>query len=116
MYNIQLEDELFREDWLQCYATHILDAKYKFTDVKDVIDQLTHLNTQKKADLLQVLMENAKMFDGTLGVYPHKKVHLELDPNAKPVHARLYPVPRIHLSTFKNKLDHLVALGMLIPP
>ena len=44
-YNIQLEDELFGEDSLQCYATHILDAKYEFTDVKDVIDQLTHLNT-----------------------------------------------------------------------
>jgi hypothetical protein len=42
-------------------------------------------------------------------------VHLELDPNAKPVHARPYPVPHIHLSTFKNKLDHLFALGMLIP-
>ena len=89
MYNIQLKDELFSKDWLQCYATHILDARYKFTDVKDVIDQLTHLNTQQKADLLQVLMENDQMFDGTLGIYPHTKVHLELDPNAKPVHARL---------------------------
>ena len=73
--NIQLEDELFGEDWLQCYATHILDARYEFTDVKDVIDQLTYLNTQQKAYLLQNLMENAQMFDGTLGVYPHKKVH-----------------------------------------
>eukprot|EP00804_Cyclotella_cryptica_P022337 CCRYP_015614-RA/>CCRYP_015614-RA protein AED:0.58 eAED:0.70 QI:34/0/0/0.66/0/0/3/0/128 len=67
---------------------------------------LTHFNTQQKADLLSVLMENSKMFDGTLGVYPHKKGHLELDPK---------PVPCIHLSTFNKKLDHLVALGMLIP-
>ena len=73
MYNIQLEDDLFGEDWLQCYATHILDARYKFTNVKDVIDQLIHFNTQQKAELLQVLTENAQMFDGTLGVYPHKK-------------------------------------------
>ena len=115
MYNIQLKDELFGKDWLQCYATHILDARYEFTDVKDVIDQLTHLNTQQKADLLQVSMENAQMFNGTLGIYPHKKVHLELDPNAKPVHARPYPVPCIHLSTFKKELDHLVALSVLIP-
>ena len=49
MYNIKLEGELFGEGWLHCYATHILDAKY---NVKDVIDQLTHLNTQQKADLL----------------------------------------------------------------
>ena len=36
-----------------------------------------------KANLLQVLLENAQMFDGTLGMYPHKKVHLELDHNTK---------------------------------
>ncbi len=73
MYNIQLEDELFGKDWLQFYATHILDARYEFTNVKDFIDQLMHLNSQQKADLLQVLMENATMFDGTLGIYQHKK-------------------------------------------
>ncbi len=82
---------------------------------KDVIDQLMHLNTQQKADLLQVLMENAQMFDGTLSIYPHTKVHLELDPNAKLVHTTPNRVPCIHLSTFKKELDHLVALGVLIP-
>jgi hypothetical protein len=39
MYQIQLEDELLGVDWLQCFATHILDTKYKFTATKDVIDQ-----------------------------------------------------------------------------
>jgi hypothetical protein len=53
------------------------------------------------------------MFDGTLGVYPHKKVHIDIDPNAKPVHSRPYPVAQIHLKTFKNELDHLVRLGVL---
>eukprot|EP00804_Cyclotella_cryptica_P015823 CCRYP_006328-RE/>CCRYP_006328-RE protein AED:0.09 eAED:0.09 QI:0/-1/0/1/-1/1/1/0/883 len=55
------------------------------------------------------------MFDGTLGIYPHKKVHIDVDPDAKPVHARQYPVPRVHLSTFKKELDHLVKLGVLVP-
>ena len=31
------------------------------------------------------------------------------------MHARPYPVPRIHLSTFKKELDHLVELGVLLP-
>jgi hypothetical protein len=53
------------------------------------------------------------MFDGTVGVYPHKKVHIDIDPNAKPVHSRPYPVPQIHLKNFKKELDHLVRLGVL---
>eukprot|EP00804_Cyclotella_cryptica_P012509 CCRYP_017702-RA/>CCRYP_017702-RA protein AED:0.50 eAED:0.50 QI:0/-1/0/1/-1/1/1/0/231 len=115
MVFIQAEDELFGEDWLSCYATDILDAKYEWTDVADVVDKLTHLNAHQKKDLLQVLQDNKKMFEGTLGLYPHRKVHIELLPDAKPMHARPYPVPRIHLSTFKRELDHLVSLGVLIP-
>eukprot|EP00804_Cyclotella_cryptica_P012765 CCRYP_010539-RA/>CCRYP_010539-RA protein AED:0.43 eAED:0.41 QI:0/-1/0/1/-1/1/1/0/179 len=112
---IPAEDELFREDWLSCYATDILDAKYEWTDVAEVVDKQTHLNAHQKKDLLQVLQDNSKMFDGTLGLYPHCKVHIELVPDAKPVHARPYPVPRVHMSTFKQELDHLVELGVLIP-
>jgi hypothetical protein len=33
-----------------------------------------------------MLWENNKIFNGTLGVYPHKKIHIDIDPNAKPVH------------------------------
>jgi hypothetical protein len=53
------------------------------------------------------------MFDGTLGVYPHKNVHIDIDPNAKPVHSRPYLVPQIHLKTFKMEVDHLVRKGVL---
>ncbi len=54
---------------------------------------LTYLNAHQKAGVLQVLQENNKMIDGTLGVYLHKQVHIDIDPNAKPVHSRPYPVP-----------------------
>ncbi len=60
-----------------------------------------------------MLQENDKTFNGTLGVYPHKKVHIDIDPNAKPVHSRPYPVPQIHLKTFKKDLNHLVKIGVL---
>jgi hypothetical protein len=53
------------------------------------------------------------MFNGTLGVYPHKKVHIDIDPNVKPVYSRPYPVPQIHLKTFEMELDHLVRIGVL---
>ncbi len=74
---------------------------------------LTHLNAHQKADLLRVLQENNKMFDETLEVYPHKKLHIDIDPNAKPVHSRPYPVPQIHLKTFRKELNHLVRIGVL---
>ena len=93
MFHNQVEDEIFGEDWLECFATEILDAKYEKTDVAKVVKGLTHLNAHQKADLLRVLQENNTMFDSTLGVYPHKKVNIDIDPNAKPVHSRPYPVP-----------------------
>ena len=92
-FHIQVEDKIFGEDWFECSATEILNAKYERTDVAEVMKGLTHLNAHQKADLLRVLQENNRMFDGTLGVYPHKKVHIGIDPNAKPVHSRPYPVP-----------------------
>jgi hypothetical protein len=61
--------------------------------------EFTHLNAHQKVDLLRVLQENKKMFDETLEVYPHIKVHIDIDPNAKPVHSTPHPVPQIYLKT-----------------
>ena len=58
MFCIQNDEELFGEDWLHNYATTILDAKYEYVDVRDVIDKLTHLNSHQKADLFNVLKDN----------------------------------------------------------
>ncbi len=73
MFHIQVKDKLFGENWLKCFTTKILDDNCEKTDVADVVKGLTHLNAHQKADLLRVLQESNKMFDGTLGVYPHKK-------------------------------------------
>jgi hypothetical protein len=77
------------------------------------VNPLEYLSTQQKADLKQVLSEFIKLFDGTLGVYPHKKFHIELEPGAKPRHARSHSVPVIHLETFKKELIHLCEIGVL---
>ncbi len=61
------------------------------------------LSTQQKAALKQVLSEFTKLFDGTLGVYPHREFHIELEPGAKPRHPRPYPVPVNLLKTFKKR-------------
>jgi hypothetical protein len=51
MFHIQVKDELFGDDWLECFATEILDAKYERTDVVEVMKGLTHLNAHQKSDL-----------------------------------------------------------------
>jgi hypothetical protein len=52
MFHIRVKDKIFGEDWLECFATEILDAKYDKTDVAEVVNGLTHLNAHQKADLL----------------------------------------------------------------
>jgi hypothetical protein len=87
-------------DWYDptCYASEILHAKYEKVLVDDVIDHLDHLNAQEKNDLKQVL---------NLGVYPHRKFHIDLMPGAVPKYFRPYAIAVIHLVSFKKELIHL---------
>ena len=109
-----IEDEFMGEETLDVFVNEILDAKYDKVDIKDVITQQTHLTKTQRESLYKVLSKHSKLFDGTLGVYPHKKFHIELKPGAEPVHHRGYPVPYVHRDVFKRELDHLVKLGVLV--
>ena len=60
-----------------------------------------------------MLQDFPKFFDGTLGIYPNRKFHIDVMPGAKPIHARPYAIARIHLEAFKKELDHLVSIGIL---
>jgi hypothetical protein len=89
-------------------ASEILNAKYGEVSTDDVVDQLTHLNEKQKQDLKVLLKNFTKLFNGTLGVYPHKKFHIDLVPGARPKHSQPYAILFIHLAAFKKELDRLV--------
>ena len=113
----QCLEELYGMDWCNptCYAIEILDAKYDAVSIEDVVKECTHLSKEQQADLHKVLSKFQKLFSGKLGVFPHWKFHIELEPGARPRHVRPYAIPRIHLAAFKKELEHLVQLGVLSP-
>ncbi|GKY96404.1 hypothetical protein MPSEU_000599900 [Mayamaea pseudoterrestris] len=96
-------------------SEEILSAKYNKVSTDEVADQSTHLNEEQRTDLKRLLRRFPALFSGKLGKYPHELVHIDIDPQAKPVHKRHYPVPRVHEQTFKEELDRLVELGVLEP-
>jgi hypothetical protein len=51
------------------------------------------LTSTQRDDLAALLSNYSKLFNGELGLYPHRKLHLDLVENAQPVHRRPYPVP-----------------------
>ena len=75
---------------------------------------MDHLYQTQKDDILKVLQKHSSKFYGTPGVYPHKSFHIDVDPDENPVYSQPYPVPHIHLSNFKNELENLVRLGVLV--
>ena len=114
MYHIQVEDKIIGEDCLEFFTTDILDAKYEWNCVRDVVQQMDHLSQTHKDYILKVLQKKSSMNYGTLGFYPHNNFHVDVDLDTNPVCLQPYPLPRIHLSTFKKELDHLVELGFLV--
>jgi hypothetical protein len=81
-------EQLFGMDWYHptCYASEILDAKYGEVSMDDVVNQSTHLNDKQKQDLKVLLKDLTRIFDGTLGVHPHKH-YIDLVPGAQPKHS-----------------------------
>jgi hypothetical protein len=94
-------------------ATEIKHAKHEKMDTMEVARQQKHLNKEQQRLLGKVLNKFTKLFNGTLSKHPHRKAHLELEPNAKPVHSKPHAVAKTHEQVFKDELEHLCAMGVL---
>ncbi len=112
---LEFESNFMSNQIIDSFETCILDAKYKQANIHDVAFNQNHLTLDQHCNLFNILSKHKKLFDGSLGVYPHKKVHIDLKPGAKPVHHRAFPVPPVHRQTFKTELDYMVELGILEP-
>jgi hypothetical protein len=97
------------------FATTILDAKYDGATPEEVANQQTHLTPKQREDVRKLVARYPKLFSNKLRLYPHRKVHLEIEPNAVPKHFRPYSVARTHMEVFKKELDRLVNIGVLRP-
>ena len=94
MAEVQAEDSQFGIDWFDptCCSIEILNAKYDPVSTDKVIEQCSHLNKNQKEELRTVLQDFPKLLSGKLGVYPHHKFHIDVDLQAKPIHARPYAI------------------------
>ena len=99
----------------RCHSKTIKESSYNSQSIEDVVSSCTHLNKSQQQDLLHILHKYKKLFNGALGKYPNKQVHLELLPEATPHQSHPYQIPKAHMKVFKAELDRLVCIGVLEP-
>jgi hypothetical protein len=107
-------DELDADDELGYKSKTIKRWLYEQHDPHHVANQQLHLSTSQRQELAQLLMWVPKLFSSKLGCFPQKKVYLELQLNAKPFCCCPYPVPKHHEQVFKDELQHLCDIGVLV--
>ncbi len=91
----------------------IQPSDYHKTEIDDVVAKCTHLNDDKRDQLKQMLSKYGLLFNGELKKYTGKKIHLDVRPDAKPVHQRAFSLAKSQEELFKKELHHLVTSGVL---
>jgi len=90
---------------MQMGAAEIKQAQYSHVDPAYVAAQQTHLLPEQQEQLATLLSKFPHLFSGKLGHYPHRQVHLELQPNAIPVRKQPYAVANAHHQLFSAELN-----------
>ena len=91
----------------------ILDAKYEPASLEEIATMNPELSPAQQAKLLKLLRKHSTLFDGTVGIWRDEQYKIELKPDARPYHARAYPIPRAYELTLKMEVDRLVKAGIL---
>jgi hypothetical protein len=92
----------------------IIESKYTPADLSKIVEECTHLKKAEQKQLLKLLQKYEDLFDGLLGTWKTVPIQLELkDPNAKPYHAKPYPVPHSQEQRLKDEIRHTVCQKLL---
>ena len=91
----------------------ILDAKYSPADLDALTQDMDNLSEDEQTKLKKLLKEYSDLFDGTLGHWKDADVNIELKADAKPYHARAYPIPKAYENTLKMEIEQLCKIGVL---
>ena len=83
----------------------ILDAEYNKVYLKSIIMNLKYVKDKHKFSLLELLQKYEEIFDGTLGKYTRSNYTIELKEDAKPYHAKTFPILKTHEPTLKKEVD-----------
>jgi hypothetical protein len=92
--------------------SRILDANYDKIDPDIYVQGLTHLSPSEQEQLSMTLKKYPILFGGGLGLLKIEPVHLTLREDAKPVHARAFPIPQSLLKTTKMEGKQLTNIDV----
>ena len=114
----ELEDEIFcmhdPDTTDAARIQSIIDVKYSPQDVDAIVDECKHLGSSEQSQLKELLFKYESLFDGSLGTWKTEPIELELkDPDAKPYHARAYPVPQSQERKLREECERMVGFGVL---
>ena len=93
----------------------ILDSTYVKAKLKQVADNATHMNDEERTQLIRILEDLNKCFDGTLGDWDTYPADLKPKPDSKLFNCKYYPVSSINKEMFCKELKLLVKMGVLTP-
>jgi hypothetical protein len=74
------DDNTTQDDCFHSTQKPILESKYDKADIEEDISEQKHLNQQQKTELQALFEKQEKLFLGKLGLYPFKKMNIELIP------------------------------------
>ena len=90
----------------------IIQAMYGKIDITEHVKSLEHLTTQEQEELSQTLEAYPDMYQGAIGTLNIAPVHFELKKNARPYHARPFPIPKAYETLTKEECRRFAKDGI----